>query len=134
MIGRPPRSTFFPSPTLFRSGPPGRGMDRRGPARSGRVGDGLAPVRSGLRQPRLHAGAHVRGVLDLLRRQVPGPRTKRRTPSARLTALLAAGRSRGCVWREIWLGARQLVRAKWDARRPIAPTARLGGTSVVTGG
>ena len=55
-----------------------RRVDRRGRPEPGRLGDGLAPLRRGLPQPGVHARAHRRGLLDLLRRQVPGPRAARR--------------------------------------------------------
>ena len=63
-----------------RHGPPGRGVDRRRAAEPGRVGDGLPPIRPALHQPRVHAGPHARGVLDVLRRQVPGPRAQAGRP------------------------------------------------------
>ena len=49
-----------------------------------RLAHGLAPLRRRLPQPRVHARPHGRGLLDLLRRQVPGARAPG-GPAARLS-------------------------------------------------
>ena len=108
-----------------------RGVDRRRAAGVRRLGDGLAPFRRPLREPRLHAGADDRDLLDVLRRQVPRPRAGGRTPAASLVRLSAAGRARCRVRREVGLGASQLVRAERRGRRRVAAPSWLGGTTVV---
>ena len=72
-----------------RHGQARRRVDRQREARAGRLGDGLAPFRRALRQPRVHAVADTRGVLDLLRRQVPRARAKRRPAASAVTGLSA---------------------------------------------
>ena len=57
-----------------RHGQARRRMARRGPPLARRVGDGLAPLRRAVRESRLHACAHGRGVLHVLRREVPRAR------------------------------------------------------------
>ena len=67
-----------------------RRVDRRRAAGLRRLGDGLAPFRRPLREPRLHARADDRDLLDVLRRQVPRPRAGGRTPAAPLARLSRA--------------------------------------------
>ena len=66
-----------------------RGVDRRGRPEPRRVGDGFAPVRAPLSEPRLHARAHGRDLLDVLRRQVPRPRAGGGPAPARLADVRA---------------------------------------------
>ena len=84
-------------------------------------------------QPRLHARAGHRGVLDLLRHQVPQPRAHRRPAAAALAGLRPPGRAGRELRREVGLGAGQLVRAERGARRRVAAPARLGGPELVAG-
>ena len=98
-----------------------------------RVGDGLAPLRPPLPEPRLHARAHARGLLDVLRRQVPRPRARGREAAPPLPRLPAARGARRSLRREVRLGARELVRAERSRGRRIAPSARLGGAPLVAG-
>ncbi len=114
-------------------GAPRRRVDRRGCAEPGRLGDGLPPLRRRLREPGLHARAHGRGLLDLLRRQVPGPRAPGGPAAAALADLRAPGRARRGLRGEVRLGARELVRAQRRARRRVAAPARLGGAALVAG-
>ena len=79
----------------------------------------------------VHAGAHERGVLDLLRREVPGARAAGRAAAPRLAGLRAAAGARRVVRREVGLGAGELVRAERRARRRVAAPARLGGPALV---
>ncbi len=99
-----------------------RGVDRRGPARARRVGDGLQAIRTPLHQPRIHTCSNRRGLFDLLRRQVPRPRAHGRPPTAPLPRLRTPHRARRGFRREVRLGARQLVRAE----RASAATSRCG--------
>ena len=47
-------------------------VDRRRPSRVGRLAARLAPLRPAVPQPRVHARAHLRGAVAVLRHQVPG--------------------------------------------------------------
>ena len=85
------------------------------------------------RSPALHAQAHARGLRDLLRHQVPGPRAPGRAAAARLAALRLARRARRGVRREVRLGAGQLVRVQRGGRRRVAAPARLGRAALVAG-
>ena len=77
------------------------------------LADGLAPLRRRIPQPRVHAGPHDRGLLDLLRRQVPGPRARRPGGRCALSPAYARLQELGAVVRrEVRLGARELVRAE----------------------
>ena len=67
-------------------------VDRRGRAVARRVGDGHAALRRALPLARLHAQAHARGLRDLLRHQVPGPRAPGGAAAARLAGLRLARR------------------------------------------
>ncbi len=109
------------------------GVDRRRRPEPGRLGDGLAPVRLGLQEPRVHAHAHARGLLDLLRRQVSRPRAPGRAAAAPLADVRAPARA-GCrLRREVGLGARELVRAERESRRRVPTPARLGRAPLVAG-
>ena len=66
------------------------GVDRRGPAGVGSLAHGHPPLRPPVPLPELHAGAHDRGLLDLLRHQVPGRGAPGRAPAARLAGVRAA--------------------------------------------
>ena len=65
------------------------------------MGDGLPPFRASLREPRVHARAHGRDLLDVLRRQVPRPRAsggptacaRRRRTRARRSSAQPSARS-----------------------------------------
>ena len=106
-----------------RHGAARRRVDRRRHAVARRLAHGLAPVRRGVPLARVHARAHARGLRDLLRREVPGPRARRpggRSASPPAYARLLRARRR--VRREVGLGARELVRAQ---RRATA-TSRSG--------
>ena len=81
----------------------------------------------------LHARAHARGLRDLLRREVPGPRAPGRTAAAALADLPAPRRARRRVRREVGLGAGELVRAERRPRRRVAAAARLGRPALVAG-
>ena len=106
-------------------------VDRRGRPEPGRLGDGLPALRRRLSEPGLHARPHRGGLLDVLRRQVPGPRAGGGPAPAGLTGLrAAAGAGRG-LRREVRLGARELVRAQRRARGRVAAAARLGGAALV---
>ena len=83
------------------------------------------------RSPRLHARPHARGLRDLLRREVPGPRAAGRPAAAALADVPPARRARRGVRREVGLGARELVRAERRPRRRVAAAARLGGAALV---
>ena len=104
-----------------------------GRAEPRRLGDGLTALRRRVCEPGVHARPHRRGVLDLLRRQVPGPRAPGRAAAAPLADLRAPGRARRRLRREVGLGARELVRAQRRARRRVASPARLGGAPLVAG-
>jgi 4-methylaminobutanoate oxidase (formaldehyde-forming) len=58
------------------NGEAGRGVDRRGDAEPRRVADGFAPLRRGIPDSCVHGRPHDRGLLDVLRRQVPGARAR----------------------------------------------------------
>ena len=66
-------------------------VDRRRPSRVGRLAARLAPVRPAVPQPRVHARAHVRGAVAVLRHQVPG-----RGAEGRAAASCVAGISAAC--------------------------------------
>ena len=87
-----------------RDGKARRGVDRRRAAGLRRLGDGLAPFRRPLREPRLHARADDRDLLDVLRRQVPRPR--------------AGGRPARCA-------SRPPTRA-WSSSAPRSARSRAG--------
>ena len=116
-----------------RNGAAGRRMDRRGRPEPRRLGDGLPPLRRGVPEPRVHARAHARDLLHVLRRQVPGPRAPGGAAATGLAGLRAPARARRRVRREVGLGARELVRAQRRARRRVAPPARLGRAPLVAG-
>ena len=71
---------------------------------------------------RVHARAHVRGAVAVLRHQVPGRGEEGRAAAARVAGLPAASRARRGLRREGRLGARQLVRVE----RRRAATSRCG--------
>ncbi|TMB90186.1 MAG: aminomethyl transferase family protein, partial [Chloroflexi bacterium] len=130
---------FLGSRRLLRSRPRGRGrhgtprrrVDRGRAAWPRRVGDGFPPLRKTLRQPSIHAGPDSRGLLHLLRREIPRPRTQRRPAAAGLPRLREADGARSRVRREIGVGEGQLVRAqRLEWKRVVAP-ARLGWAPVV---
>ena len=81
--------------------------------------------------PRIHRRSHGRGLFDLLRRQVPGPRARGGTPSAPLARLSAARGARSVVRREVRLGARELVRAERRERGRVPAPPRLGRPALV---
>ena len=114
-----------------RHGQARRRVDRRGHPGPRRLGDGLAPLRPPLREPRVHARALVRGLRDLLRREVPGPRARGRAAAARLAGVWAAAGARRRLRREVRLGAGELVRAERRRRGRVAAATRLGGTALV---
>ena len=76
-----------------RDGQARRRVDPRRRAEPRRLGDGLAPLRHRVPHARVHARAHDRGVLDVLRRQVPGARARGRTPAPHLADVPADSRS-----------------------------------------
>ena len=84
-----------------------------------------------LREPRVHARAHGRGLRDLLRRQVPGPGAAGRPAAPRLPRLRAAARARRLLRGEVRLGAGELVRVERRGRRRVAAPARLGREDLV---
>src|SRR5438876_228999 len=77
-----------------RDGQARRRVARRGRAEPRRLGDGLAPLRPPLREPEVHARALGRGVLDVLRREVPRARAAGRPAAPRLADVRAPGRAR----------------------------------------
>ncbi len=79
-------------------------------------------LRPPLPEPGLHPDPHPRGLLDVLRRQVPRPRARGRQAPAPLPRLPAPRRARRGVRREVRLGARELVRAQ----RRAPATSRSG--------
>ena len=86
------------------------GVDRRRPARVGPLAHGHPSLRPPVPLAALHARAHGRGVLDVLRHQVPGRGAQGRAAAARLARLRAALASWAQLRREVGLGTRQLVR------------------------
>ena len=107
-------------------------MDRRGDTESRRVADGFASLWCGVPDPRLHGRSHDGGLLDVLRREVPGARAPGGPASAPLAGLSAPGGSRGVVRREVRLGARELVRAERRGRGREPAPSRLGRPALVT--
>ena len=105
-----------------RDGPARRRVDARGRSEPRRLGDGLAPLRHAPTGPRVHARADGRGLLDLLRRQVPGARAAGGPAAANVSDLPAPAGARRGVRREVRVGATELVRAE---RRATA-TSRSG--------
>ena len=114
-----------------RHGQARRRVDRRGHAVARRLGDGLPPLRRGIHEPGVHARAHEGDLRDVLRREVPGPRARRRPPAPRLARLRAAAGARRGIRREVGLGAGELVRAERRARRRVAAARRLGREALV---
>ena len=114
-----------------RNGQADGGVDRRGRAVARRVGDGHAALRRALPLARLHAQAHARGLRDLLRHQVPGPRAPGGPAAARLPGLRLAPGPRRRLRREVRLGTGELVRGERRGRRRGAAPARLGGAALV---
>ncbi len=102
-----------------------------GDAVARRLAHGLAPLRPRVPLAGLHARPHARGVRDLLRREVPGPRAAGRPAAAALAGLPAPRRAGRRVRREVGLGAGELVRAERRPRRRVAAAARLGGAALV---
>ena len=76
-----------------------------------RLAHGLAPLRRGLSQQRVHARAHEGDLRDVLRRQIPRSRARGREAASHGTRISAAPRARRRLRRESRLGARELVRA-----------------------
>ena len=77
-----------------RDGPARRRVARRGDSRASTSGRWTrAASARNYADPRVHACPHDRGLLDLLRRQVPGPRAAGRPADARLAGVQAAGAS-----------------------------------------
>ena len=103
-----------------RDGQARRGVDPRGHAEPRRLGDGLAPLRRRLPQPRVHARAHDRGVRDLLRRQVPRSRAAGRAAAARLPHVRAAQE----------LGAAFGEKSGWERANWFEPNAAAGDESL----
>ena len=114
-----------------RDGQARRRVDRRGHAEPRRLGDGLPALRRRLPQPRVHARARDRGLLDLLRRQVPGPRAAGGPAAPPLLGVSPPPGTRRRLRREVGLGARELVRAERGGRRRVAAAARLGREALV---
>ena len=119
---------------LGRHGPAHGRVDRRRPARARHLGDGLAPLRPAVPQPRLRPRAHHRGLRHLLRRQVPRPRApvgQATAPAARLSR--ASRRSGRASARKAGgsgsTGSSRNVAAGDEALRPD----RLGGAALVPG-
>ena len=111
-----------------RHGPARRRVDRRGPPSLDAWEMDSRRFGAPLREPRVHARPHARGLLDLLRRQVPGPRARGRPAAARSRPTYARLAELGAVVRrEVGLGARELVRAERARGRRVAAPARLGG-------
>ena len=108
-------------------------VDRGRPAGVGGLGARHPPLRRHLRLAALHAGAHARGAVEVLRHQVPGRGAKGRPAVARLARLSAPRRARCRLRREVGLGARELVRVQRRRRRRVAAAARLGGRELVAG-
>ena len=117
-----------------RDGQARRRVDPRRRAEPRRVGDGLAPLRHRVPQPRVHARAHDRGVLDLLRRQVPGPRAAGRTAaphSRRPTRGSSSSAPRSA--RSPAGSAPNWFEPNAARRRRVAAAARLGRPALVAG-
>ena len=98
-----------------RNGEARRRVDRRGDAEPRRLAHGLPPLRRRVHDPRVHARAHDRGLLDLLRRQVPRARARGGASAQALARLPAAAGARRRLRREVRLGAGELVRAERGA-------------------
>src|SRR4029077_15652951 len=85
----------------------GRGdFRRRAVAR--RVGDGHPPLRRALPLADVHAEARARGVRDVLRHPVPGPRAARGAAVADVVRVSVARAPRGELRREVGVGAREV--------------------------
>ena len=78
------------------------------------------------RSQALHAGPGHRGLLDLLRHQVPQPRARRGPPAAALAGLRAAGRAGRGLRREVGLGARRTGSSR-TRRRATRRCGRAAG-------
>ena len=91
-------------------------VDRRGPARMGPLAHGHPPIRPPVPLAELRASADDRGLLDLLRHQVPGRGAAGRPTAPRLAGVRAAHAGRRQLRREVGLGARQLVRREHSRR------------------
>ena len=76
---------------------------------------------------------HDRGLFDLLRRQVPGPRARGGAAAPNLARVREAEGAGGGVRREVRLGARELVRAERRERRRGPSPAWLGRPALVAG-
>ena len=113
-----------------RDGPPRRRVDRRGHAVARRLAHGLAAVRTRVPQPRLHARPHPRGLRDVLRRQVPGPRADGRQ-AARLSPAYPRLRRSGPRSARSPAGSGPTGSTQRRSRRRVAAAARLGRTAVV---
>ena len=85
-----------------------------------RLGDGLAPVRDRVPQPRVHARAHGRGLLDVLRR--PAPRA--RAPAGRPL------RTSPTYARLQELGAAFGEKSGWERPNWFEPNAAAGDESL----
>ena len=114
-----------------RDGAAGGRVDRRGDTVARRLAHGLPPLRGGVPLPGVHPRPDGRGLRDLLRRQVPGPRARGGPSVAGLARLRASRRARRCLRREVRLGARELVRVERRRRRRVPAAARLGRAAVV---
>src|SRR5437763_1041448 len=108
-------------------------VDRRRPARMGRLAARLAPLRPAVPQPRVHARAHVRGAVHVLRHQVPGRGEEVRAPAACIADISEAYRVGRVLRGEGRLGARQLVRVECSAWGRVAAAAWLGWRELVVG-
>ena len=106
-------------------------VDRRGAAGMGPLAHGHPPIRPPVPLAELHASADDRGLLDLLRHQVPGGGAAGRPTASRLAGVRAAHAGRRQLRREVGLGARQLVRREHSRRARRPAPARLGRQALV---
>ena len=108
-------------------------MDHRGHAGVGLLAPGCAPLRPALRQPGVHLESNVREQLQVLRHP---PSRRRARVGAQLPpwpGLLPREGIGRVLWREVRLGAPQLVHALREEGRPRLQAARLGRHALVTG-
>ncbi len=131
--GRPPASARTASPAPAASGSSSPSGSSRARRRSTPGTWTRAASAAQYRSPRLHARPHARGLRDLLRRQVPGPRAAGRRP-LRLSPAYPRLAELGAAFGEKsgW------ERANWfepnAARgRRVAAAARLGRAALVAG-
>ena len=104
-----------------------------GDAEPRRLAHGLAPLRRRLRDARVHARAHDRGLLDVLRHPVSRARAGGRAAAAPLARIRApaGARRRRSARSPAGSGRTGSSRTRRPATRPAA--ARMGGTPLVAG-